>query len=159
MPTISYRVTLTREERIKLHDISHNGKRSARVMLDALILLGVDQGEYQEHKNQSERDIATALHVSPGSINNLKKRFVEDGFEAALERKKLEPRPIHYDGDFQAHLTALACSHAPKGRACWSLRLLADKMVELKYVEKISHETVRRLLKKVNLSLGKRKNG
>lgn len=148
MPKISYRVTLTQEERNTLHEISHNGKRSARVILNALILLGVDQGEYQDHRNQSERDLSAALHVSPCSINNLKKRFVKEGFEAALERKPAVPRTPHYDGDFQAHLTALACSKAPDGRACWSLRLLADKIVELRYADKISHETVRRLLKK-----------
>ena len=122
-------------------------------------MLGVDQGEYQDHRNQSERDRSAALHVSPCSINNLKKRFVEEGFEAALERKPAVPRTPHYDGDFQAHLTALACSKAPDGRACWSLRLLADKIVELRYADKISHETVRRLLKKANLNLGKSRNG
>lgn len=84
MPKISYRVTLTQEERNTLHEISHNGKRSARIILNALILLGVDQGEYQDHRNQSERDLSAALHVSPCSINNLKKRFVEEGFEAAV---------------------------------------------------------------------------
>ena len=87
------------------------------------------------------------------------KRFVEEGFEAALERKPAVPRTPHYDGDFQAHLTALACSKAPDGHACWSLRLLADKIVELRYADKISHETVRRLLKKANLNLGKSRNG
>lgn len=159
MATIRYRVTLTNEERVKLHEISHNGKRSAKLILRALILLMVDQGEFQDQANKSERDIADCLHVSPTTINNVKKRFVEEGLEAALERKPQPHRCTHFDGDFEAHLIALACSEPPEGRAAWSLRLLADKTVELNYTESISHETIRRILKKTTLSLGKRRNG
>lgn len=159
MPVISYKVTLSETERKELHDISHSGQRAARVILNALILLGVDRGEHQTAPKQSERELAAALHVSQCTVNNIKKRFVEDGFEAVFERKPSPPRRVRYDGDAQAHLTALACSKAPDGHAAWTLRLLADKMVELEYAENISHETVRRILKKANLSLGENKNG
>lgn len=159
MATIRYRVTLSQEERAELHEISHNGKRAARLVLNALILLSVDQGEFRDKANRSEREIAETLRVSPATINNLKKRFVEEGFESALERKPSPPKRIRYDGDFEAHLTALACSEVPEGHAAWSLRLLADKVVELNYAESISHETVRQILKKANLNPGKRKNG
>ena len=159
MATIRYRVTLTKEEREELHEISHNGKRAARVVLNSLILLAVDESDFQDQAGKSERAIADTLRISPTTINNLKKRFVEDGFELALERKTSPPRRLKYDGDFQAHLTALACSEAPDGQARWSLRLLADKVVELNYTDNISHETVRRILKKANSNPGKRKNG
>lgn len=158
MPTVTYKVTLTQEERDELHELSHNGKRAARIVLNALVLLAVDRGEYQTAK-QTERDIAEALHISPCSINNLKRRFVEEGLEAALERKSMPSRGKKYDGDFEAHLTALACGKAPDGHATWSLRLLADRVIELQYADKISHETIRQILKKTNLSLGKRKSG
>jgi len=159
MPEILYTVTLTQEERDYLHDLSHNGQRAAKTMLNALILLAVDRGEYQSQEKKSEKIIAETLNIGLRTINRLKKEFVEEGLEAALVRKPSPPRRVRYDGDAQARLTALACSKAPEGHASWSLRLLADKMVELEYAENISHETVRRLLKKANLNLGKRKNG
>jgi len=158
MPIVSYKVTLSQEERNELHEISHSGKRAARVVLAALALLAVDRGDFQTIK-QSERDIAETLHISPCSINNIKKRFVEEGLEAVLERKPMPSRGKRYDGDFEAYLTALACSKAPEGHARWSLRLLADRVVELQYADKISHETIRQILKKTNSSLGRRKNG
>jgi len=126
--------------------------------LNALVLLAVDRGEHQTTK-QAERDIAGTLHISPCSINNLKRRFVEEGLDAALERKPMPSRGKRHDGDFEAHLTALACGNAPEGYARWSLRLLADRVVELQYTDKISHESIRQILKKTNLSLGKSKNG
>lgn len=159
MPEILYTVTLTQEERDYLHDLSHNGQRAAKTMLNALILLAVDRGEYQSQEKKSEKIIAETLNIGLRTINRLKKEFVEEGLEAALVRKPSPPRRIRYDGEAQAHLTALACSKAPEGHASWSLRLLADKMVELEYAENISHETVRQILKKANLNLGKRKNG
>jgi len=158
MPVVSYKVTLSQDERNELHEISHSGKRAARVVLTALALLAVDRGEFQTTK-PSERDIAETLHISPCSINNIKKRFVEEGIDAVLERKKMPSRGKKYDGDFEAHLTALACSQAPEGHARWSLRLLSDRVVELQYVDKISHETIRQILKKTSLSPGKRKKG
>jgi transposase len=159
MPVVSYKVSLTQEERDELHELSHNGKRAARLVLNALVLLAVDRGEFQDGQKQSERDIAGTLHISVCSVNNLKRRFVEEGLEAALERRPSPPRRRRYDGDFEARLTALVCGKAPEGRAAWSLRLLADRLVELELVDSISHETVRRLLKKANSSPGRRRNG
>ena len=159
MPRLLYTVTLTKEERELLHEITHRGKHAARTISSALVLLAVDHGPFQDKSRKSEIEIAETLNITDRYINKIKQRFVEEGFEAALERKPSPPRRIRYDGDAQAHLTALACSKAPDGYASWSLRLLADKMVELEYAENISHETVRRILKKTNLNLGKRKNG
>jgi transposase len=103
----------------------------------------------------SVADVAEALGVSSRTIEHLKKRFVEDGLEAALERKPRDtpPREVIFDGAFEARLTALACSDAPEGRRRWTVRLLADKAVELKIAESVSHMTVQRVLKKTNLSL------
>lgn len=147
------KVVLTRKEREELHSISHNGQRSARSVLRALILLALDRGENQDQGGLSERDIASILHVSPCSINNIKRRFAEGGFEAALERKSPQARSLRFDDEMQERLVALVSGKAPEGRNGWSLRLLADKMVEMNHTEKISHETVRRLLNKANLSL------
>ena len=98
--------------------------------------------------------MAEALGVSPRTIEHLKARFVEEGIEAALERKpSARPRKITFDGAFDARLTALACSPAPAGRARWTVRLLAEKVVELKIAPKVSTRSVQRALKKTNLSL------
>ena len=83
-------------------------------------------------------------------IDRVKQRFIEEGFEACMERKPLKAREKKVDGDLEAHLIALSCSKAPKGFSRWSLTMLAEKVVELKYTESISHETVRRVLKKTN---------
>jgi transposase len=100
-------------------------------------------------------DVATVLGVTSRAIEHLKKRFVEDGIEAALERKPREkpPREVIFDGAFEARLIALACSGVPEGHRRWTVRLLADKAVELKFAESVSHMTVQRVLKKTNLSL------
>jgi transposase len=100
-------------------------------------------------------DVATALGVSSRAIEHLKRRFVEDGLEAALERKPREkpPREVTFDGAFEARLIALACSDAPDGRRRWTVRLLAEKAVELSFAASVSHMTVQRVLKKTNLSL------
>jgi hypothetical protein len=105
-------------------------------------------------------DIASAYEVSTKKVEQLKKRFVEAGLEAALYRKpvtNVHRRKI--TGDEEAHLIALYCSPAPEGQERGTLRMLADKMVELELVDAVSHETIRRTLKKMNLNLGKRKNG
>jgi hypothetical protein len=98
---------------------------------------------------------AEALGVSSRAIEHLKKRFVEKGFEAALERKRREkpPREVTFDGTFEARLIALACSDAPEGYLRWTVRLLADKVVELNIASSVSHMTVQRILKKTNLNL------
>jgi transposase len=99
--------------------------------------------------------VAEALGVTSRTIEHLKKRFVEDGLDAALERKPREkpPREVIFDGAFEARLIALACSDTPEGHRRWTVRLLADKAVKLKFASSVSHMTVQRVLKKTNLSL------
>ncbi len=107
-----------------------------------------------------EQDIADILHVSTMKIYRVKQRFVDEGLDVALNgRKGQRVYERKADGDFEAHLVALSCSAPPPGHARWSLRLLADKLVELQYVDSVSYETVRRVLKKTNSSLGKRMAG
>ena len=148
-----YRVTLTREERKELESMTRRGKTHARRFIHARALLLCDAGADGPAWNVS--DVATALGVTSRAIEHLKKRFVEDGLEAALERKPREkpPREVTFDGAFEARLIALACSDAPEGRRRWTVRLLADKAVELRFAASVSHMTVQRVLKKTNLSL------
>ena len=148
-----YRVTLTKEEREDLEAMTRRGKAHARRFIHARALLLCDAGADGPAWNIA--DVATALGVTSRAIEHLKKRFVEEGFEAALERKPREkpPREVIFDGAFEARLIALACSDAPDGRRRWTIRLLADKAVELSFAESVSHMTVQRVLKKTNLSL------
>jgi len=151
----TYKVTLTQEERDQLTEMTRTGTHAARKIIHALILLNVDRGNYNTERQINE-DICKVLKIGMRTIDRVKKRFVEEGFDAAL---KMAPTSRVYDklvdGDMEAHLIALACGEPPKGHARWSLRLLADKLVELRYAGDISYETVRRTLKKTNLSLGK----
>jgi len=148
-----YRVTLTKEERKELESMTRRGKTHARRFIHARALLLCDAGADGPAWNVS--DVATALGVTSRAIEHLKKRFVEDGLQAALERKPREkpPREVTFDGAFEARLIALACSDAPDGRRRWTVRLLADKAVELSFAASVSHMTVQRFLKKTNLSL------
>ena len=150
----TYKVTLTKEERDQLTEMTRTGTHAARKIIHALILLNVDRGSHIE--SQINEDICKVLKIGMRTIDRVKKRFVEEGLEAAL---KMAPTSRVYDklvdGDMEAHLIALACGDPPKGFARWSLRLLADKLVELRFTDGISYETVRRTLKKTNLSLGK----
>jgi len=143
-----YIVTLTEEERKMLGRLVSKGKQRSQKILNALILLACDEGAYQQKRSTNE-EIARVLQVSMRKIDRVKKRFVEEGLERALERNKGNRVYMKKaDGDFEAHLVALSCSEPPAGHARWSLRLLADKAVELDYIDSISHETVRRILKK-----------
>jgi transposase len=148
-----YRVTLTEEERKELETMTHRGKTHARRLIHARALLLCDAGVDGPAWNVA--DVATALGVTSRAIEHLKKRFVEEGLEAALERKPREkpPREVIFDGAFEARLVALACSDVPEGHRRWTVRLLADKAVELKFAKSVSHMTVQRVLKKTNLSL------
>jgi transposase len=148
-----YRVTLTKEERQDLETLTHRGKTHARKFIHARALLLCDAGPDGPAWNVS--DVAAALGVTSRAIEHLKKRFVEGGLEAALERKPREtpPREVTFDGAFEARLIALACSEAPEGRRRWTVRLLADKAVELDFAPSVSHMTVQRVLKKTNLNL------
>lgn len=157
---IKYKVTLTKEEREALTGMIKKGKRKARALRNALILLNCDQGEYGEKINNSE--IAKVLNIGARTIDRVKKVFVEEGLEIALYGKKRVSPNYHrriMDGEAEAKLVSLCCCDPPDGFARWSLRLLADKMVELGYVETVSHETVRRTLKKTNLSPGELRDG
>jgi transposase len=148
-----YRVTLTEQEREELEALTKRGKIHARRFIHARALLLCDAGPKGPAWNVA--DTAEALGVTSRTIEHLKKRFVEEGFEAALERKPREkpPREVRFDGAFEARLISLACSNAPKGYRRWTVRLLADKVVELKIAPVVSHMTVQRVLKKLNLSL------
>ena len=148
-----YRVTLTEEERKELEAISTKGKRAARTILYARALLLLDAGEFGPKWKVSQ--VAEAIGTTTRSLEKLKKQFIEDGLSAAIERKKrvTPPREIKFGGEFEAHLLALACSDAPEGRERWTVRLLAEKMIELKMVSSVSAMTVCNTLKKMNLSL------
>ena len=142
-----YRVTLSKQDREQLYEIIKKGKHKSQIYRNAYILLNTDQGDYSSKVTNVE--IAKILKVGMRTIDRVKKRFVEEGFDASLSRRpttRVYEKKV--DGDAEAHLITIACSEPPKGFAKWSLRLLADKMVELEYVESISHETVRTVLKK-----------
>jgi hypothetical protein len=146
---IKYKVTLTKQEREELLLMTRGGNHSSKKVIHALILLNCDEGRFSDKvKNE---DITRVLKIGSRTIDRVKKKFVEQGMQAALENS---PTTRVYDkkadGDVEAHLIALSCSKPPKGFSRWSLRLLADKMVEMQYVEDISYETVRRVLKKTN---------
>ncbi len=154
-----YIITLIKNERETLGTLTSKGKHKAQKILNALILLGCDEGEYQM-KRLTNKEISYALNISMRKIDRVKKRFVLEGLDVALNgRKGSRIYAKKVDGDFEAHLIALSCSEPPEGFARWSLRLLADKVVELEYIGSISHETIRHILKKTKLSHGSEKNG
>jgi len=144
-----YIVRLSREERNSLRKLVSSGKGTARMFTRARILLKADVSE--SGPSWPDEKIADALDVTIQTVERVRKQLVEEGLEAALRRRKYTQKtPLRkkLDGDAEAHLIALACSEAPEGYARWSLRLLAGRMVELGYVESVSHEAVRRVLKK-----------
>lgn len=148
-----YRVTLTQEEREELETLTKRGKTHAKRFVQARALLLCDAGD--NGPAWKVEDVAEALGITSRTIEHLKKRFVESGLEAAMERKSRDkpPRDIKFDGAFEARLIALACTDAPEGRTRWTVRLLADKAVELNFAESVSPMSVQRTLKKTNLSL------
>ncbi len=151
---IRYTIKLTKGEVADLRSIINKGSHTSQTFRVAYILLNCDEGKYAEKVTNDQ--ISKVLKVSMRTIDRVKKKFIEEGFEAVLERRptqRIYERKM--DGDTEAKLVTLCCSEPPKGFSKWSFRLLADKMVELKYVESISHVTVRSVLKKTNLSLGK----
>ena len=151
---IRYTIKLTKTEVEELMDIINKGSHTSQTFRAAYILLNCDEGKYSD-KVVNEQ-ISKVLKVGMRTIDRVKKKFIEEGFEASLERRATTREyEKKMDGDVEAKLVALCCSAPPKGFAKWSLRLLADKMVELKYIDSISHVSVRNVLKKTNLSLGK----
>lgn len=151
---IRYTVKLTKSEVEELMSIINKGSHTSQTFRTAYILLNCDEGMYSEKVTNEQ--ISKVLKVGMRTVDRIKKKFIEEGFEACLDRR---PTSRVYDrktdGDLEAKLVALCCSEPPKGYSKWSLRLLADKMVELNYVESISHVTVSSVLKKTNLNLGK----
>jgi transposase len=152
MPARKYRVSLTKSEREQLLNIARRGKSSARKVKRALILCKADEG-------RNDQEIAQALLVGASTVSRVRQRFVEEGLESALNERPRPGQQRKLDGKQEAHLVAVACSRAPAGHAHWTLRLLADKVVELEYADSISPETVRQVLKKTSSSRGRRRSG
>jgi len=157
-PNIKYRVTLTAEEREDLLQLVRKGKTAGFRIRHAQILLALD--EIPDNAHWSDMRIGKAYGASVRTVGLLRKRFVEEGFQAALERKKRETPPvIKIDGEAEAKIIALTCSQPPKGRSRWTLKLLAGKVVELGILASISDHGIGDLLKKTKLSHGYRNNG
>ena len=151
---VHYHVKLTKTEVEELQSIINKGSHTSQTFRTAYILLNCDEGEHSEKVTNEQ--MSKVLKVGMRTIDRVKKRFIEEGLDACLERNstsRVYEKKI--DGDVEAKIVTLCCSEPPKGFDRWSLRLLADKMVELKYVESISYVSVRNVLKKTNLSLGK----
>ena len=147
-----YIVELTSEERKQLQQLVKKGKVAGYKIRHAQMLLKADQGIHGPSWPDAQIAEVFAAHVT--TVERLRKRFVEQGLDAALERNKRDNYTRKLDGDAEAHLIAIACSKPPAGRNEWSLRLLADRLVELSVVDSISYMTVSRTLKKTNLSRG-----
>lgn len=146
-----YRVALSPEQRERLEDLTSRGEIKVRKYKRARILLLADENHPNGGKVDSE--IAQQVGVGASTAQRIRKRFALEGLESALEEKPRPGVPEKFSGRQRAEVTALACSDPPEGHARWSLRLLADKLVELEFVESISHDTVDRILKKTNCSL------
>ena len=149
-----YIVTLTEEERQMLQAMLSRGKAAARKLMHARILLKADASA-GGGPGWNDEQIAEGVEVGRATVERVRRAFVENGVVAALEPR--QPRRQYQrklDGDGEAHLIALACSQAPEGRSRWTLRLLAERMVQLEQIDHLSYETVRQVLKKTNLSLG-----
>jgi len=149
-----YKVTLAADERQSLQALVSKGKAAAKKLMHARILLKADAAA--EGPAWTDDQIAEAVAVNRRTVEHVRQRFVEQGLEAALVRKKQDrpSRERKLDGAGEARLITLACSKPPQGRATWTLRLLADRLVELQIVASISTETVRQVLKKTNSSRG-----
>jgi hypothetical protein len=148
-----YLIKLTTEERQQLEQLQSSGNAPVRTLKHAQILLKSDCSE--GGANWSYSKICDAFDVSSLLVFNTRKRYIEGGLDAALNRKKPEREYVHcLDGEAEAHLIALACGKPPDGQGRWTLRLLQRQMVQLTYTDTVSHETIRTVLKKMNLSLG-----
>ena len=149
--TTKYHVHLSKEDRQELESLIHSGESSARTQTRARILLLTDESQKMK---KGTKEIASALLCSMPTITNIRKKFSEGGVENALYDKARPGAVPKITGEIEAQLTLLACSAPPEGRARWTLQLLADKLVELKLVDRISDVAVMHRLKKMNLSLG-----
>lgn len=152
MPAAKYIVELTADEREQLLAIIRSGKSLARRITRARILLKAEQ-------RLTDEQIAKDLAIGSATVGRVRQRFVEEGLERALSERTRAAKRRKLSAKQEAHVIAVACSQAPEGRARWTLRLLADRVVELGFTESFSHETVRRLLKKRSLSPGRKLSG
>jgi transposase len=146
-----YRVALSPEERMTLEQLLRRGKAGTRKLTRARILLKADEG-------LSDEEIAAALHVGTATVGRTRQRFVEENL-GALDEHARPGAHRKLTGKQEAHVIAVACTPAPEGHARWTLRLLADKVVELGFADAIAHETVRQVLKKTNSNRGSSSNG
>jgi transposase len=154
-----YRIKLTQDEVNELSSIIKKGTHTSRAYIAACVLLNCDEGEFSLGKSTNEQT-CNVLKIGMRTIDRVKRRFIEGGIESALERA--ESNRIYegkVDGDLEARITQLCCSEAPEGFSRWTLRMLAEKVIELGYVDSLSHVSVFNVLKKTNLSLGKPKVG
>ena len=152
MPSIKYVIELSNQEKIRLMEIVKKGNSPARTILRANILLASDK---QNDRYMTVSEIANAYRTTPTTVQTVRASYCKKGLEATITRKKREtpPIPAKVTGEVEAHVIALACGQPPEGYSKWTLRLLANKTVELGYIKSISHVTVSTILKKTNLSL------
>lgn len=152
MPSVKYIIELTDTDRKTLLDTVAKGASPAKAILRANILLASDKNN---KKHMTVAEIAEAYHTTPTTVQNVRTSYANYGLDATINRKKrtTPPVPPKVTGDVEAHIIALACGEPPEGYSKWTLRLLAEKCVELNYAESLSHVTVSRVLKKTNLSL------
>jgi len=152
-----YIIRLSEEERQSLLDVVRTGKAAAYKRMHAQVFLKANIGKYGP--GWKDEQIAEAFGISVRTVERLRERFCKLGFEKCLLRAKGKARKRKLDGIQEAQLITLVCSDPPSGSARWTLRMLADKMVELDYIDELSYETVRQVLKKTKLSPGKKKSG
>ena len=153
-PMPRYKVTLNSEERNQLEQLTRKGRVAASKLMHARALLLCDQGEHNSEEPFMVKDAAKSLGVSARTIEKVKKRFVEEGLDSAIERKASTRKPnIKFDGEFDARIMQLACSESPEGTSRWTIQLLAEKAVELKIVDSVSTMTIQRSLKKTSYVL------
>ena len=152
MTASKYRVELTESQKRRLGEVANRGRSPARTVKRALALLKVGEG-------QTDDQVAEALSISSRTVIRIRKRFCEDGLESALTERPRPGKKRRLDERAEAHLVAIACSDPPEGHTHWTLKMLAERMVELDYVDSVARETVRQSLKKTNSNRGRRKSG
>ena len=147
-----YIVDLSQEEKEELIELTAKGEISARKLKRCHMLLLANE-------DKTDSAIAETLHSSVATVQRIRRRFVEGNLERGLNDNPRSGRPVEFTGKQEAHLVALACSNPPPGRKCWTMQMLADRLIERKVVETVSDETVRLRLKKTRPSLGNENNG
>ena len=152
MTANKYRVELTQSQKRRLNEVSSRGSSPARMMKRALALLKANEG-------QTDERIAEAASISSGTVVRIRKRFCEEGLESELSERSRPGQKRRLDERAEAHLVAIACGDPPEGHTSWTLKLMAERMVELDYVDSIARETVRKSLKQTNSGRGRRRSG